>query len=279
MSIIEAIKYLFLGLIQGVTEVLPISSSGHVELMKAIIALDATEGLLFLILVNTGSLVTFIFIFRKKIIAIIRDFFLFVFKKDTREKTRENFAFAVKLVIASIPAAIAGVLFKDWFDNLLLEYGTLISGVGLLFTGTVLIFINYNRFRHGYTDLNFRDCVYMGIAQAVALFPGISRSGMTTGAAIKGGVGVQTALEFSFMMYIPVSIGAVLIQVVDGVRNGFSVPSVYHYNYYALAFAGAIVATFVAFKLVFQIFRRGRLNYFGFYCLLIGILSIILFVA
>ncbi|MFA5466262.1 MAG: undecaprenyl-diphosphate phosphatase [Candidatus Izemoplasmatales bacterium] len=278
MSILEAIKYLILGLVQGVTEVLPISSSGHVELMKEIIGIDASEGLLFLVLVNTGSLVTLIFIFRKKIINLIRDFVLFIFKKASREKTRPNFDFGLKLIIASIPAAIVGLFFQDIFDNMLLEYGTLISGVGLLFTGTVLIFINYNRFRNGYTDLNFIDCIMMGIAQSVALFPGISRSGMTTGTGIKRGVGVKTALEFSFMMYIPISIGALLLQVIEGLKDGFQVPSVYHYNYYALAFVGAVFATFIAFKLVFHIFQRGRLNYFGFYCLAIGVLSIALFI-
>jgi len=278
MSILEAIKYLILGLVQGVTEVLPISSSGHVELIKEMIGIDASEGLLFLVLVNTGSLVTLMFVFRKQIVAIIKDFVLFIFAKKTRDKTRPNFLFGVKLIIASIPAAIVGIFFQDIFDNMLLEYGTLISGVGLLFTGTVLIFINYNRFRNGYTDLNFVDCILMGVAQAVALFPGISRSGMTTGTGIKRGVGVRTALEFSFMMYIPASIGALLLQVIEGVKDGFSVPSVFHYNYYLIAFVGAVVATFVAFKLVFHIFQRGRLNYFGFYCLAIGALSIALFI-
>ncbi|MGI6392038.1 MAG: undecaprenyl-diphosphate phosphatase [Candidatus Izemoplasmatales bacterium] len=278
MSFIEAIKYLILGLVQGITEVLPISSSGHVELMQEIIGVGASEGLLFLVLVNTGSLITLMFVFRKQIIAIIKDFVLFVFNKETRDKTRPNFLFGVKLIIASIPAAIIGFFFQDIFDNMLVEYGTLVSGIGLLFTGTVLIFINYNRFRSGYTDLNFIDCIWMGIAQAIALFPGISRSGMTAGTGIKRGVGVKTAIEFSFMMYIPASIGALLLQIYKGFKEGYAVPSVHHYYYYIIAFFSAVVATFISFKMVFHIFQRGRLNYFGFYCLAIGILSIALFI-
>ncbi|MDD3957363.1 MAG: undecaprenyl-diphosphate phosphatase [Candidatus Izemoplasmatales bacterium] len=274
MSLLEALKYLILGIIQGITEVLPISSSGHVEIAKALIHLQADEGLLFLILVNSGSLFAFVFLYRKRLIALIRDFVLYIVRKRTRDETKENFEYALKIVIASIPAAILGIVAADWFDSLLSNYNVLISGVGLLLTGSVLVLIGQNRHRNGTTVITTKDSIIMGCAQALALFPGVSRSGMTTSSAICNGVGVNSALDFSFLMYIPVSVGTVALSMYKGLNEGFNLPGNHYILYYVLAFLGAIVATYFAFKMIFSIFRSRKLRYFGFYCLLMSLISI-----
>jgi len=234
MSLLEALKYLFLGLVQGVTEVLPISSSGHVEFVKALVNLDVDEGLLFLILVNTGSLVTFVFVYRKKLIQLIVNFFAFIFKPESRPENKEGFLYALKLIVASIPAAVVGILFNNEIEALLKEYNVLLSGVGLLFTGTILLLVSRLQFRHGgESKIGWADSVLMGGAQAVALFPGVSRSGMTISMALKRGTSIRAALDFSFLMYIPVSLGSVILLLKDGIETGMGVPS--HTYFWCLA--------------------------------------------
>ncbi len=277
MSVLEALKYLFLGIVQGVTEVLPISSTGHVEFFKAVIDLQVDEGLLFSILINTGSLTAFIFVYRKKLAALIADFFRFIFIPEARNVCRSGFFYVLKLGVASIPAGIAGILFKAKINEIMLEYNVLLSGIGLLFTGTVLLVVVTSRPRKGNTLISWADAALMGIAQGVALLPGVSRSGMTTSTALKRGNSITSALDFSFLMYIPVSLGSLLLIVFDMFKLGVDIPSNNHYLYYALATIGAVIATYVAFKLVFNAFRSGKLKYFGYYCLLAGIASLVVY--
>lgn len=279
MSVLEALKYLLLGLVQGVTEVLPISSSGHVEFVKALVSLDYDEGLLFLILVNSGSLVTFLFVYRHKLGTLIKDFFKYVFNKDSRPVTKNGFFYVLKLLVASIPAAIVGILFSDLIDTIMLEYNVLISGVGLLFTGTILFLVGKHHYQNGANVITWVDSVLIGAAQAVALIPGVSRSGMTTSTGLKRGASINSSLDFSFLLYIPISIGSLLLFVKEGIETGISVPSSAYYFYYVLAFSGALVATYVAFKIIFNIFRLGKLRYFGVYCLALGLLSIVIFIS
>ncbi|MDD3113043.1 MAG: undecaprenyl-diphosphate phosphatase [Candidatus Izemoplasmatales bacterium] len=274
MNLLEALKYLLLGLVQGVTEVLPISSSGHVELVQTLVQLEADEGLLFLILVNTGSLIVFLFIYWRKLWRVLLDFLSYIFRPSTREATSKGFYYAIKLVIASIPAAIVGVFFKDQLDALLKSHGLLVSGTGLILTGSVLLIVSQKRAFNGEATVSFVDAILMGLGQAAALFPGVSRSGMTTSTGISRGIGIATALDFSFMMYIPVSIGVLLLSVIDGIQSGFNLPGSDYIGYYLLALVGAIVATYLAFRIVFSAFKTGKLKYFALYCLAVGLLSI-----
>ncbi|MBN2504311.1 MAG: undecaprenyl-diphosphate phosphatase [Bacilli bacterium] len=278
MNVLEALKYLFLGIVQGITEVLPISSSGHVEFFKEVVGLEIDEGLLFLILVNTGSLITFVFVYRHKLAQLIKDFFLFVFVPEARNESKSGFYYVLKLGVASIPAGIVGIIFSSHIDRIMIEYNVLLSGVGLVFTGTILLILAITKLRKGNTLVSWMDAIFMGLAQAVALVPGVSRSGMTTSTALKRGHSIDSALDFSFLMYIPVSLGSLLMIIVDIAQEGISVPSSAYYIYYAIAGAGAIIATYFAFLVVFNAFKTGKLKYFGYYCLLAGVASIIIFI-
>lgn len=279
LSIIEAIKYIILGLIQGITEVLPISSSGHVEIVKALVNLQQDDGLLFLILVNTGSFVTLFIIYFKKLWGLIRDFFLFIFKPETREQTRMGFSFSIKLVIASIPAGVIGLFFNSTLDELTRVYSTLLAGVGLLITGTVLVIAATRNVKRGKTQVNFADAIIVGIAQGIALMPGVSRSGMTASTAMYRGMGVTTALDFSFLLYIPASIGSILVLVYKSTQEGLGITQNIMLFYYGLAFITAMISTYFAYKLIFNIFRTGKVKYFGFYCLLAGLFAIGLYIS
>lgn len=284
MDIIEAIKYLILGIIQGITEVLPISSSGHVQIAQAIFRVDIDQGLLFLILVNTGSLLTFLIIYFKKLVELIKDFFIYLFRKNLREEKYNNFIFTIRIIVACIPAAIVGILFDDVIDGMLNTYGLLFVGVGLLITGTMLYYIRDTRILRGKTMINWLDTVLIGLAQSIAVFPGVSRSGMTSATSIKRGMGIDSALNFSFLLYIPLSFGSLLLMVYkvfdkassEGITFGESlgIPSGVYYFYYILAFIGAAIATYLAYKLIFNIFKSGKLKYFSYYCFVIGLGSV-----
>ncbi|MDP3130747.1 MAG: undecaprenyl-diphosphate phosphatase [Bacillota bacterium] len=277
MAIIDFLKYILLGIVQGFTEVLPVSSSGHVQLFMVLLNVDITENLLFQIVVNTGSLIAFLAIFAKDIVQLAKDCFHFVFRPSRRETSREGFVFVLKLLLASIPAAIVGICFKDAIDEALETYGTLLSGIGLLLTGTILLLVSQLRIRHGKTDFTCKDAIAVGVAQAFALVPGLSRSGSTTAIALKRGIGLDTALRFSFMMYIPVSIGSLLFAIMDFAEEPGSLPGAVTLVSYGVALAAAMFATLIAYRLIFNAFRSGRLKLFSVYCFGVGLLSIVLF--
>lgn len=276
---IEALKYLLLGIVQGVTEVLPISSSGHVEITKYIIDIQFCNNLIFLILVNTGSLVTFIFIYRRKLWELVKGFILYVFSKKDREVHKRAFVTVMKIVVASIPAGIVGLLFNDDLGDLLVNYALLVSGIGLLVTASVLYYLTIDEpFKSRKKHLGWLDIGLMGMAQVAALFPGVSRSGMTSTTAIKRGVGVDAALDFSFIMYIPVSIGSTLLLIYNAFTEEASMFKASLTVNYILAFLGAMVATYIAYKLIYGIYKSGKLRYFSYYCLFASMFAIILYV-
>lgn len=274
MNLLEAIKYIILGIVQGITEVLPISSSGHVELAKALFNMQEDKALLFLILVNTGSLVTLTTIYFKRLVKMVCDFFVYVFRPSKREERASGFLFAVQMMIATIPIALVGFIFKSKIEALVQSYGVLVAGLGLLLTGTVLVLFTTRKIRRGYTGINYADAVLVGMAQAIALLPGVSRSGMTASTAIFRGMGIDSALNFSFMLYIPASIGSIILYAKDAFSEGLGVMESSQIFYYVLAFFAAMVSTYIAYKFVFNIFRSGKIRYFGYYCIIIALFAI-----
>lgn len=276
-SIVELLKYLFLGLIQGITEVLPVSSSGHVELTRALVGIEVDQNVIFLILLNTGSLFTFIIIYFKRLIDLAKSFFIYIFKPIKRLENKENTVFLLKILLASIPAGIAGLFLQPIIEQVCDNRGILLAGVGLLVTATVIYYISTIDFRRDDKSVGWLDTLFIGLAQAVAIFPGISRSGMTTSTAIKRGAGINNALNFSFLMYIFISIASTGLLVIDFTKESATISNV-QIIYYVVAFLGAMAATYVAYKLIFNIFRSGKLKYFSYYCFAIGLLAVILFV-
>jgi undecaprenyl-diphosphatase len=221
----ELLKYLLLGIIQGVTEVLPISSSGHVELAKLLLHLQIDEGVLFLILVNSGSLVVFLVYFARDLVRLIRDFFLFIFRRQAREEYRQDFHYCLKIVVASIPAGLIGFLFKDWIDEALLRYGGLFSGIGLMFTATVLLTSGYRHFSRRNEVISYSDALFIGLCQGIAPIPGVSRSGMTMIGSLHRGLRLEPSVRFAFLLYIPISAGSLLLCVKELFSEGAGIPS------------------------------------------------------
>lgn len=260
-------KYLVLGLIQGFTEPIPISSSGHLIIFRKLFEIDI-KGLSFEILVNFGSLIAVLLIYRKDIIRLTINFFRFLSKKEADAK--DDFQFVLFLVVATIPAGVIGLLFEDYIGETL--SGVTIVGITLLVTGAALWIIRNLRGRKSDGDLSLKDAIIVGLAQAVALIPGISRSGATIVAAMLLGMKQETALRFSFLLYIPVSLGVTVLSVTDIINDpdfdALMIP-------YLIAFMASIIATFFALKWFMNVMAKGNLKYFAFYCFVVGILVLI----
>ncbi|MDY0407875.1 undecaprenyl-diphosphate phosphatase [Virgibacillus soli] len=257
-------KYLILGLIQGVTEPIPISSSGHLVIFRDLFNV-MIEGLSFEILVNFGSLIAVFVIYRHDIFRLLKGSFAFITWK--KQKNRQDFIFMIYLIVATIPAGVIGLLLKDKIGE---NSTATMVGYTLLVTGLALWIIRNLRGRKQDGDLTFKDAIIVGLAQATALIPGISRSGATIVAAMLLGMKQDTALRFSFLLYIPISLGVTILSIEDIVQdpNFEFIPN-------AVAFIASIIASYFALKWFMNIMRKGNLKYFSFYCFIVGILVII----
>lgn len=262
-NLLLLLKYIFLGLLQGITEPIPISSSGHLVLAQHFLGIS-TDKLTFELLVNTGSLIAVLIVYRNDIIRLIRNGCSYITTKD--EAAKADFRFIIYLIVGTIPAGVAGVLFEEQISSLVKSNVTTIA-VTLLITGVALYLIRNLRGRKQDNDLRMRDAIIVGLAQMVALIPGISRSGATIVAAMALGMKPDTALRFSFLLYIPVSFGGMLLSVKDILSDPdlstLWIP-------YTVAFFVSLIATYFALKWFMDIMRKGNLIYFSIYCFVVG---------
>lgn len=257
------LKYLFLGVFQGFTEPIPISSSGHLVLAQHFLGVEI-EGLSFELLVNTGSLLAVLLIYRADLIRLTFNGLNYLTTR--RASARADFYFILYLILGTIPAGVIGLLFNEQIAAFFKADITLI-GITLLVTGGALWLIRNLRGRKGDADLTLRDALIIGLAQAVALIPGISRSGATIVAAMGLGLKQQTALRFSFLLYIPVSLGGMLLSFSDILSD----PNLANLLApYALAFVGSVIASYFSLRWFMSIMARGNLKYFAYYCFIVG---------
>jgi len=261
------IQYFILGLVQGVTEPIPISSSGHIIIFRDLFGIEA-EGLSFEIFVNFASLLAVLLIYRKDIIRLIVNSWNYLVKRE--EQAKSDFQFVIYLIIATIPVGVIGLLFGDAIGNAL--SGTNVVGITLLITAVAIWMIRNLRGKKNDGDLSVKDSLIVGFAQAIAVTPGISRSGATIVASMLVGMKQETALRFSFLLYIPVSLGTTIIEVPDMVSSpefqSMLIPNL-------IAFITAFTATYFALKWFMNIMAKGNLKYFSYYCVVVGLLVII----
>lgn len=267
-SFIEFIKYLLLGLVQGISEPLPISSSGHVIIFKNIFKLTIDDEINFNIFVNFGSLIAILFFYRLFLKDIIGGALKYVFKKDKAHK--HDFIYCLLVVIATIPAGIAGIFLKDIIDD---KFSSLLSvGICLFITGMLLLFIHAIAKKATEEHITLKTSILMGIAQVIGLLPGISRSGSTTSIGVLNKTQLEKALRFSFMMYIPISLASLVLGFKDLNTGAIYIPG------YIVAFFMSIIGTYLAIKWFFKLVKRDNLKYFGYYCLAIS-LSVLFYLA
>ncbi|AWB45119.1 UDP pyrophosphate phosphatase [Paenibacillus sp. CAA11] len=262
MDVWELLKYFVLGVVQGFTEPIPVSSSGHLIIVERLFGLHI-EGLSFEVLVNTASLLAIIFIYRHDLIKLIVSFFRYIFKRSEEDKA--DFKLGIYLIIATIPAGLLGALFSDVIGDVFKGMTTI--GIALLITGVALWIVRNLRGRKSDKDLSFRDTLLVGLAQAVALIPGISRSGSTIVTSLLLGWKQETALKFSFFLYIPVSVGGMILEGKDLLNDPdlgtLMLP-------YAAAFIATLFTTYFSMKWFMGIMAKGNLKVLSLYCFVVG---------
>lgn len=263
------LKYLILGIIQGFTEPLPISSSGHLRIFKSLFNSEVLSDMNFEIIVNFGSLIAILILYRKEIISIIKDFFMYIKTKEKKYGT--NYKYAWLIVIGTIPAALLGLFVKDFIEE---YFTTKLVGLMLIITSILLFMIKDIKGKKEKKDMTYLDALKIGCFQVVALLPGISRSGATVVGGMKSNLTRETALNYSFMLYIPISVASMVLGVKDLVTAGnigtLAIP-------YLVSMIAAGIVTYFAAKLFIDIMKKGKLIYFSIYCFIVGIITFLVF--
>ncbi|MEN8120959.1 MAG: undecaprenyl-diphosphate phosphatase [Bacteroidota bacterium] len=254
------IEALILGIIQGLTEFLPVSSSGHLELGKVILGVEATKSLSFSIVVHGATVLSTIVVFRKEILELIQGFFRFQMNEETH--------YIFKIAVSMIPVGIVGVFFKDYVESLFTG-NILLVGSMLIVTAALLAFTYYAKPRD--KKISYKDAFIIGIAQAIAVIPGISRSGSTISTGLLLGNNKERTARFSFLMVLIPIIGANFKDILDGNLSDTSgvgsLPLI-------VGFVAAFISGLLACTWMINIVKRGKLIYFAIYCLIIGLLAI-----
>ena len=264
---IDFLKYIFLGLVQGVTEALPISSSGHLLIFKNLLDVEVDYDTL-AIITNAGSLLAVIFVFRHDIVKLVKGFFSYIFKKTNLLE----FRYCLLLVIACIPAGIMGLVVKKLDLLNKIDGNVKIVGLSLIITALMLYWIKDFNYKKTDKDLKPIDALKVGLFQIAGIFPGISRSGSTIVGGMYSKLSRDTAFKFSFLLYIPMSLAATLLEVKDLLEVNISSTL---WLYYIAATITSFIFTLLVIKWFRKLVNEGKLSYFSIYCLIVGILVVI----
>lgn len=262
----ELLKAIIIGIIQGLTEFLPVSSSGHIVIAQEILDIQfgEEENLLFAIVLHFATALSTIVIFWKDIVEIFKGLFQF--------KNNEAFQFSLKIVLSMIPAALVGVLLKDTLEELFSNL--LVVGCMLLVTSALLFFAD--KAKNTGKAVQFKDSFIIGIAQGcAALLPGISRSGSTISTSILLGNDKAKAARFSFLMVLPLIFGATAKMILDANEDGglkIDMPT----EALIAGFFAAFLSGLAACKWMINLVKKAKLSYFSIYCILVG-LSVIVY--
>jgi undecaprenyl-diphosphatase len=258
MSIIEAIV---LGIIQGFTEFLPVSSSGHLELAKVILGDTSVpeESLTFTVVLHFATALSTLVIFRKEVLEIFKGLMLFKWNEATK--------FSIKILISMIPAVFIGLLFEK---QLAAFFSRNVLLVGLMLLLTAVLLLLADKAKNTHKKVSFSNAVLVGLSQAIAMLPGISRSGATISTSVLLGIDRTKAARFSFLMVVPLIFGKIGKDVLSGDLNFQSSDSIP----IAVGFITAFVAGLLACKWMISLVKKSNLSYFSFYCAIVGIAAI-----
>ncbi len=264
------IQALLLGIVQGLTEYLPVSSSGHLAIVSHFFGVNGEENLTFTIAVHVATVLSTLVVLWKEIVWLVRGVFDMKAPLWSRER---RYAFAI--LISMTPVGIVGLFFKDQVEAIF-GSGLRVVGVCLLITAALLTFSYYAKPRQK-EEISWRDAFIIGLAQAVAVLPGVSRSGSTIATGLMLGNNKSQLAQFSFLMVIPPILGEALLDTLKAIKGGAEA-AVGDISLSALAigFAAAFICGCFACKWMINIVRRGKLIYFGIYCAIVGL--IILFI-
>jgi undecaprenyl-diphosphatase len=259
MSLVEAI---ILGIIQGLTEFLPVSSSGHLELAKVILGDNSIpkESMLMTVVLHGATALSTIVVFRKEIMEIVRGLFKF--------KNNDELKFSLNIVLSMIPAGIIGVLFNDEIE---LFFGGKILLVGSMLIITAILLIFADKAKKTNKKVGVGQAILIGISQAIAILPGISRSGATISTSVLLGIDREKAARFSFLMVVPLILGKMAKDIMDGafdtIESSISV--------YIIGFIAAFITGIIACTWMIKLVKNSKLKYFAYYCIVVGLGAIV----
>lgn len=259
MEILEAI---ILGIVQGLTEFLPVSSSGHLEIVKAIFGNEDVGELSMMttVVLHFATALSTIVVFRKDVADILKGLFQF--------KNNEELMFALKIILSMIPAAFVGFFFDDLIDSFF-HSQILLVGFMLLITGLLLFLAD--KAKNTNKDVSFKNAFIIGISQAIAILPGISRSGATIGTSVLLGIDREKSARFSFLMVVPLIFGKIAKDLLDGGFAGDNVPVLS----LSLGFVAAFITGLIACTWMISIVKKSKLTYFSIYCFIVGTIAIV----
>lgn len=273
---IKFIEYIFLGILQGITEPIPVSSSGHILILQTILeklnqVIDIDFETLATI-TNLGSLIAITIIFWKDIVNLVKSFFSYLFNKNSRKDTKKDYMYCWKIVIATIPAGVAGLIATklDLLEKL--EENVKFVGLMLLITSLFLFLIKDFKGKKTRDNITFKDAIVVGLSQMIAIIPGISRSGATIVGGMFSNIKREDAFNYSFILYIPISIATSLLGIKDLLELSISSTE---YILYLLAAILSGIFTYIFTKWFAKIVKEGKLIYFSVYCLVIGLIVIL----
>lgn len=260
MDIIDSI---ILGIIQGLTEFLPVSSSGHLELGKAILSdnLLPNESLLFTVVLHFATALSTIVIYRKDILYIIKGLFQF--------KWNDNTKFTLKIVLSMIPAGLVGFFFESELEQL---FSGNILLVGFMLIVTALLLFLADKAKNTNKPVSFNDAFVIGVSQAIALLPGISRSGATISTSVLLGNDKSKAARFSFLMVVPLILGKIAKDILSGDLSYES----QNFITLSVGFVAAFISGLFACNWMIKLVRNSKLSYFAIYCFIVGLFAIII---
>lgn len=257
----DALDAIILGIIQGFTEFLPVSSSGHLELGKAILGDTsvAEESLLFTVILHFATALSTIVVFRKDIIEIITALLKFTWNEETQ--------FVVKIIASMIPAVVVGLFFEEQLEAF---FGGNVAFVGAMLIITAILLWFADKAKSTGKPVTFKDAVIIGISQAVAMLPGISRSGATISTSVLLGNDKSKAARFSFLMVVPLIFG----KIAKDLLGGELTTETTNFTTLGLGFAAAFICGLIACTWMISLVKKSKLRYFAIYCAIVGIIAI-----
>lgn len=257
----ETFDAIILGIIQGLTEFLPVSSSGHLELGKAILGDHSVpeESLLFTVVLHFATALSTMVVFRKDVWEIIKGLFQFQWNEETR--------FSLKIIISMLPAVLIGLFFEKQLEAF---FGGDIRFVGLMLLITAVLLYFADKAKDTDKKVSYKNAFIVGVSQAIAMLPGISRSGATISTSVLLGVDKTKAARFSFLMVVPLIFGKMAKDIMSGEL------SVQSEDTFAMAagFIAAFIAGLAACTWMIQLVKKSKLSYFAIYCLIVGLIAI-----
>jgi undecaprenyl-diphosphatase len=258
----EIIDSVILGIIQGLTEFLPVSSSGHLEIGKAILGDNSVpeESLLFTVVLHFATALSTIVVFRKDIFYIIKGFLSFKWNDDTK--------FISKIAVSMLPAIIVGLFFEDELEQL---FGGNILLVGCMLIVTAILLFLADKAKNTDKKVSFKNAFIIGISQAIAMIPGISRSGATISTSVLLGNDKTKAARFSFLMVVPLIFGKIAKDLFSG-ELSFEVQNITALSF---GFIAAFISGLFACTWMIALVKKSKLSYFAIYCVVVGLIAII----